>query len=92
MSTKICTKCHQEKERTDFYNRSWCKACTKAYNIAYNRTKYQVDPDFRQAKKDKVRLSREESNMRVALKYALLNKAILDEAQLSQCSAQLQCI
>lgn len=93
MSTKKCTKCQQEKQQTDFYaKRTWCKKCMIEYQVKYDRLKYQVDPVFRQAKINKVMIAKGKKTQREELEYALLNKAILDEAQLSQCSAQLQCI
>lgn len=37
MTTKVCSKCGEEKKITDFYkNQTWCKECIKAYLTKYN--------------------------------------------------------
>ncbi len=97
MSQRVCSKCDKNKDESEYFQRSkgrqtQCKACMKAYSVQYERTRYNVDPVFRERKKERLRQSVERRKQRDTLRYAAENEAILREALLSQHQTETECV
>ncbi|KKL23887.1 hypothetical protein LCGC14_2420920, partial [marine sediment metagenome] len=50
MTTRLCTKCGEQKPLTEFYSTGWCKPCRKDY-AAGRRTVGAIGQTSRQASK-----------------------------------------
>jgi hypothetical protein len=63
---KICTKCKQEKDESEFYKdtrragklQSRCKTCRKNTNVEYSRKRRKIDQQYRKYLADSTRKSR----------------------------------
>jgi hypothetical protein len=75
--TKVCSKCGEEKNLTDFWEqksakdgrKSWCASCCRQHQKSKPRTQKHIDycKQYRKNNKDKIALYKEKNKERIAL-------------------------
>lgn len=80
-SKRPCSKCKIEKQESEYYQRkvgprnSQCKSCMKDNSIRYEKMRYNMDPEFRERKLERIA----ECKQRRKQKYIAFCQAVLEE-------------